>query len=205
MRIARTLALAAALLLLLAAPASAAEKGVQAKDFVYAPQTRTIDLLDFVKWTFSGEPHTVTARRRQTDYWDSGVLNDGATYRRQFKWPGRFSYFCEVHPVTMKGTLVVGTPEADPPDLSDVHRRRTAHRIRMLFHVNERAVVAMTVARRSGDRWLKRVKRARFSPGDHSIRITGLRSDTWYRVKLVAKDGWRNLSDPVRRRVRTLD
>jgi plastocyanin len=199
MRIARTLPLTAALVLTLAAPASGAPVGALAFDFGYSPLAVAVG--DRVTWTFSGEPHTVTAYRRQTDYFDSGQKNAGTTYARTFNRPGRFSYFCEIHPDTMKGTIRVGTPETVDPRITDVSRRRSRHRIRMFFTLDERAVVAMTVAR--GD--AKKVKRGRFAAGDHSIYIGALRRDTRYRVKLVAKDGWRNLSDPVRRIVRTLD
>ena len=57
-----------------------------------------------VTWTNQdGAPHTATANDGE---WDSGTLLRGQAYTRAFQEPGRFAYFCVIHP-DMVGEITV--------------------------------------------------------------------------------------------------
>lgn len=57
-----------------------------------------------VTWTNSGSnPHTSTG---QNNLWNSGTLNPGQTFSRQFPQAGAFPYVCTIH-AGMSGTVVV--------------------------------------------------------------------------------------------------
>lgn len=69
-------------------------------------------------WTnMDGGPHTVTSNPGPSncpatpdnpkDPFDSGLVNGGATYSRQFNVSGKFAYHCEVHGCPMSGNVVV--------------------------------------------------------------------------------------------------
>lgn len=64
-----------------------------------------------VFWTNQGAgPHTSTSGTSPapSGLWDSGVMQPGNSFARTFDEPGTFSYFCQVDPVEMQGTVVVG-------------------------------------------------------------------------------------------------
>lgn len=87
---------------------------VNIQDFFFEPQTVTISVGDEVKWTNLGDaPHTSTSGEpgAPDGIWDSGVLNTGDTFSRQFMNAGSFPYYCTIHP-TMEGTVIV---EEAPP------------------------------------------------------------------------------------------
>jgi plastocyanin len=99
------LAIAAAVALLAATPAPAATATtVHIKNFQYVPQNVTIHAGD--KITFvndDDEAHTVSATDKT---FDSGGLDTNQKWQYVFKTPGKFNYFCEMHPY-MKGTVTV--------------------------------------------------------------------------------------------------
>lgn len=70
----------------------------------FSPAQIRIKAGDTVEWVNDDEvPHTATARDQG---WDSGMMQKGQTWRRTFDAPGRYPYFCQVHPF-MKGVVVV--------------------------------------------------------------------------------------------------
>jgi plastocyanin len=73
-------------------------------DFKFKPATVTITAGDTVRFVNSDqEAHTVTATDRS---FDSEGLDTGGTWTHRFTKPGRYTYYCELHPY-MKGTIVV--------------------------------------------------------------------------------------------------
>ncbi len=74
----------------------------------YSPQTITVDVGCYVKWTnTSNTAHTSTS---DTGVWDSGdIPKQGGTYQRQFSSTGTFPYHCNRHPA-QTGTVIVVNP-----------------------------------------------------------------------------------------------
>lgn len=74
------------------------------RDNVFRPAADTIAAGGTVTWTNEGaNPHTSTG---QNGLWDSGVVNLGRSFSRQFPQAGSFPYACTLHP-GMTGTVVV--------------------------------------------------------------------------------------------------
>lgn len=98
-----------ALPLLLASISSfAATVPVKIQDFLFQPNTITINLADSVKWTNQGTvPHTTTS---DTNLWNSNTLSPGASFTQRFDKAGKFTYHCTIHP-GMVGTVIVRTAE----------------------------------------------------------------------------------------------
>ncbi|MFN8160164.1 MAG: cupredoxin domain-containing protein [Solirubrobacterales bacterium] len=88
-----------------ATASAVAAASVSIVNYAYNPKTVTIDAGETVKWTNNDkdvpEGHTVTG-----DGFDSGVLDPGQTYSREFARSGTYDYFCTLHP-GMKGKVVV--------------------------------------------------------------------------------------------------
>jgi len=81
-------------------------------DFAIAPASLTITIGDKVRWTNTGGAHTSTSGTGGGSYskdgvWDSGFIADGSSFSVTFSEPGVFTYFCEIHPVQMQGTITV--------------------------------------------------------------------------------------------------
>lgn len=93
------------LALLLPALAGAAEEHhVTILDLAYDPQVLAVRMGDTVTWTNAdGLEHTVTAFDLA---FDSGNMEDGATFSHTFDLPGAHPYFCLYHPL-MEGAVVV--------------------------------------------------------------------------------------------------
>lgn len=67
----------------------------------FDPATVTIDVGDQVSWTgLTGRPHTVTSTQ-------AGLFDSSVDFGFRFTQPGTFDYFCQVHPVQMRGQVVV--------------------------------------------------------------------------------------------------
>jgi plastocyanin len=94
-----------------AAAPLAATTPVSIVDFVFQPQTVTINVGDQVTWTNGGPSgHTATS---DTGVWDSGLLNVGQTFSFTFNTAGSFPYHCTIHPF-MLGTINVQGPTSTP-------------------------------------------------------------------------------------------
>jgi plastocyanin len=96
---------AAAIVLTSSASALAApQPTVAISDFKYGPSTVTIHAGDTVRFVNSDqEAHTITA---SDGSFDSEGVDSGGSWTHRFTKPGRYTYFCELHPF-MKGTIVV--------------------------------------------------------------------------------------------------
>lgn len=78
--------------------------GVSIGDNFFSPATHTVAVGGTVTWTNGGyNPHTSTG---QNNAWNSGTLNPGQSFSRQFPQAGSFPYECTIHP-GMSGTVVV--------------------------------------------------------------------------------------------------
>ncbi len=107
----------------LAVPPSAlaADRSVEARNYVFVPATVTVEVGDTVTWHFSGEPHTVTSGSGPTDprlgtAFDSGLVEPGGTFQVTFTAPGTYRYICLVHIDSgMAGTIVVQPVAAPTP------------------------------------------------------------------------------------------
>jgi plastocyanin len=125
MTIARRLALAAGLLLVVAAavsPVLAANADVDIVDTSFEPATITVSQGDTVTWTVTkaiGEPHSVTSGTPEDagKIFDSGInlRDNGQSFQFTFDEPGEFLYYCVVHATNMTGKVVVLAPGASAP------------------------------------------------------------------------------------------
>jgi plastocyanin len=93
----------AALTALAAAPAPSTPV-VTIEGFAYKPASITIHAGQSVRFVnHDDEAHTVTARGNG---FDSGGLDTGDGWTYRFERPGKYTYFCSLHPY-MTGTIVV--------------------------------------------------------------------------------------------------
>jgi plastocyanin len=97
------------LALMLAAPASSANTGVQIKRTGFVPKTVTINANDSVTWTNTDTiNHQVVANGGS---FASPILKPGQKYTRTFRNGGTFRYHDSLHP-SLTGTVIVrGAPE----------------------------------------------------------------------------------------------
>lgn len=73
-------------------------------DNFFRPAADTVAVGGTVTWTNAGyNPHTSTG---QNSLWNSGTLNPGQSFSREFPQAGSFAYECTIHP-GMNGTVVV--------------------------------------------------------------------------------------------------
>jgi plastocyanin len=102
------LLVAGSLALMLAAPASSANTGVQIKRTGFVPASVTINANDSVTWTNTDTiTHQVVANGGS---FASPILAPGKTYARTFRNGGTFRYHDGLHP-TLRGTVTVrGAP-----------------------------------------------------------------------------------------------
>jgi plastocyanin len=99
-----TLALGGVALAQTTAPSSAPAAVVHVKNFAYAPDNVTISAGQTVSFTQDDETaHTVTSADKT---FDSGNLDQHATWSYTFAKPGTYTYLCTYHPF-MKGTVTV--------------------------------------------------------------------------------------------------
>lgn len=83
--------------------AHASPARIQIAGDAFQPAALNVTAGTKVTWSNADDdPHTVTAQGS----FDSGGLAQGDSYSRTFLKPGRYTYFCKVHPF-MKGVIVV--------------------------------------------------------------------------------------------------
>jgi plastocyanin len=97
------LAVLLALLALVPVPAHADTYVVNLSNFAVEPKELTIRAGDTVEWRIMSGRHSSTAK---DEAWDSGELEQGATFTQQFDLPGVYPYFCTPHDF-MRGTVTV--------------------------------------------------------------------------------------------------
>jgi plastocyanin len=104
------------LMLFAIGPVDAATVDVQAVNYEFLPASRTVTVDDTVRWTFTGEIHTVTSGVPGVPVangFNSGQ-RDGGSFEVKFERPGTFPYFCEIHSEQMFGTITVKAATATP-------------------------------------------------------------------------------------------
>ena len=100
----RAIALLAAIVSLFAypKPVSAATVNVTVApngDLVFSPSSVTIHPGDIVRWTWGASFHSTTSGvpGAPNGIWDSGILNQGASFSHTFNSTGDFPYYCTPH------------------------------------------------------------------------------------------------------------
>ena len=91
--------------------ASAFTTNVTIGDNFFSPTDVEIRVNDSVTWNWTGNSHTTTSAA-SPPLWNSGVLNSGATFSRQFTSSGNFPFFCAVHPFMVGSVNVVSANQA---------------------------------------------------------------------------------------------
>jgi plastocyanin len=87
-----------------AAPAPAAAPEVTIDNFAFAPREITVRPGAAVAWVNRDDsPHTVAGA---DGAFSSAALDTGDRFTRTFSKPGRYDYFCTMHP-HMVGTVIV--------------------------------------------------------------------------------------------------
>ena len=94
---------------------AAASLTVDIVDFAFRPAEISVRAGDVVKWTNDGKVmHTVTSGKPGSDdagdVFDSGDLRTGDSFCLEFEGSGRATYFCEIHPLVMRGGVVDVAP-----------------------------------------------------------------------------------------------
>jgi plastocyanin len=179
--------LALLLLLVLAAPAAAADWRVDVmEDFTFQPSERQIAVGDSVTWYFNAAGHTSTSVKGQPDSWNSAANgstnNVGDAFPKVFNTPGRYQYVCIPHRAFMKGVIQVGT-DTVAKSVSNFKSKRTGNRVKLSFLLNEPATVTYRLTGKSR----RTVKRGRLAAGKHSFTVRRLKRGT-YRGVLTAVD-----------------
>src|ERR1700704_6183496 len=84
----------------------------------FSPSSVTIHPGDTVQWTWSSSGHSSTSGTpgHPNGIWDSGILNQGATFTHTFNSVGSFPYYCTPHGACcgMTGTVTVSSPTPTP-------------------------------------------------------------------------------------------
>ncbi len=112
------LVLAFLALILGALPAQATIHNVDVGNFFFTPSNVNAFPGDTVRWTWVGGVHTSTSSAGNGKSWASGIISTpGATFQIVFAdttTPGVYNYFCEVHPLSMSGTITVAALPSPP-------------------------------------------------------------------------------------------
>jgi plastocyanin len=111
-------------LILLAAPASAAEQTVTVRDNVFDPISKSVNINDTIRWTNQGSnTHNVTfdppLAANLGDMGPASSSPNNQSVSPAFTTAGTFTYYCRFHQSSgMRGTVVVGgagtTPTGTP-------------------------------------------------------------------------------------------
>jgi plastocyanin len=87
-------------------PTSRPAVTVQIENFTFKPKNVEIGVGDTVTWKNTDDvPHTATSKDDPQTF-DSGALDTDDTYSFTFSKPGKYAYYCKVHP-HMTGTIIV--------------------------------------------------------------------------------------------------
>ena len=96
--------IAAAMAMMCSAAESAPPNSIEVKDFMFNPQTLTVNSGDKVTWVNKDdEPHTVVS---DSGLFRSGAMDTNEGYSFKFDKPGTYHFTCSIHP-RMVGTIVV--------------------------------------------------------------------------------------------------
>lgn len=166
---------------------AAAAQTVTVGDDFFAASTVQVQPGDTVTWRWDGSSqHNVRAFPNQTESFRSAFMSGtGKTFARTFAKPGRFSYFCENHPSTMRGAVEVGPapfPDTGLPRVSGLKARVSGSAVKLSFRLSENARVRASLSGPSRKGITKTLRR-----GSRSITLRGLR-DGRYKAGLRATD-----------------
>jgi len=184
---------------LAAPPAQAAPARVDVDDFFYRAYRVKVNPGEAVTWRIlDGSPHTITSNRGSPAAFDSGEKDPGATYSFTFATPGRYKYFCLIHPGLMDGVVQVG-PDTTVPKVSRVKAKRGKRSVRLSFRLNEDAKAKVTVIR--AGRVVKTIRTKSLRDGGRSVlyKPKSLRPGR-YRMKLEVTDLEGNAAKAVSKR-----
>jgi plastocyanin len=192
--------LATLALLALPAAAPAATSAVSVGDDFFSPSTVQIAPGDTVQWNWSGSnQHNVRADPNQTESFRSPFMTGSGSFSHTFPSRGRFTYFCEVHPTTMRGAVEVGSepfPDTVLPRLAGLRARPSRRSVRFTFRLSERARVRASVSGPS-----RKVMARSLAAGRRSLTIRRLRRGR-YRASLRVRDTAGNRGRTARTRFR---
>jgi plastocyanin len=88
---------------------------IEIGEYFFSPAVAQIQLGQVVRWINNGiRVHTTTA---DGGSWDSDSLSPGESFYFAFPDEGVFDYTCMMHPLLMKGTIVVGRPDSIAHDI----------------------------------------------------------------------------------------
>jgi len=182
--------LAAALTLLglaVPAPALAANRDVNVGDDFFDPVPVEIQPGDSVTWRWSGsDDHSVRAVANQTESFRSATVRGaGKTFAHTFAKRGRFTYFCEVHPATMRGSVEVGSPpfpDTILPRVTSVKPKVSGSSAKLSFRLSEKSTLKVSLSGPS-----KRSTTRSLGKGKRSLTFRGLREGR-YRASLRPTD-----------------
>jgi plastocyanin len=209
-----------------AAPAAAAEVQVRGLDsLVWDKPDITVAAGDTVTWTFEpNQPHNVSATSPNWAH-RSTTGKPAAPSSFAFTAEGVYTYVCEIHSDTMKGTVTVGSPPPPPPPplseqpfpndsaitvgaletggldtvqpaVRDVSVRKPRGTVRVSFRVSEQSVVSVRFLRRGRTVKTKKARVARRG----AVSVGGLKPGR-YAVRIRAVDVAGNESRVRRARV----
>jgi plastocyanin len=91
-------------------PAVVPDVEIDIGNFYFSPTAVQIDTGQIVRWTnVSATIHTTTSN---DGLWDSGDMGQDDSFDYTFSLEGEYDYECTYHPVSMTGTIIVGTPDS---------------------------------------------------------------------------------------------
>jgi plastocyanin/uncharacterized protein YggT (Ycf19 family) len=116
-------------------------------DLVFSPSSVTIHPGDQVRWTWGSSGHSTTSGSpgMPNGIWDSGILNQGASFTRTFNSTGTFPYYCTPHGgcCGMVGTVTVvnASPTPSPTPMPTATPSATPTPTSMLGNISTRSFV----------------------------------------------------------------
>jgi plastocyanin len=218
----RRVALAVALATLAAAPAASAQgpvvqavDGTPADQFNnrWSPNAVTINPGETVTWSFDGTTgfHNVQSEGSNWSFRNGDAARGLPPASYTFSTEGTFTFVCEVHATTMRGTVTVGSPppppppplseqhwandqqapatlevaDEKPPRLSGVRAATVRNGARVRFLLSERARVSVRF--KLAGVTVKTAHRT-FRAGRHRLTVRDRRLHGRYRIEVVARD-----------------
>ena len=185
--------------LVVAAPAQAAPARVDVGDFFYRAYRVKVNPGEAVTWRLlDGSAHTITSRRGAPAAFDSGEKVPGNTYSFTFAAPGRYRYFCLIHPGLMDGVVQVGADTVNPT-VSRVSVKRGRKSVRLSFRVSEEVRARASLTR--AGKVVKTIRTKTLRQGTRSVLIKprALKAGR-YRLRLEVTDLEGNDAKPISKR-----
>jgi len=187
------------LALALPTPALAANADVKVDDDFFAPATVQIQPGDSVTWRWDGsDQHNVKTFANQTESFRSAFMSgSGKAFSHTFARPGRFTYYCEIHPQSMRAAVEVGPPpfpDTVLPRITALKAKVSGRAVKLGFRISEPAKVKLSLSGPS-----KKTLTKSFGKGARSITLRHLRRGP-YKASLRATDKAGNRGRAVAKR-----